>query len=756
MTPFITPAIAPALAIVAYIVHSLWQGALIAALAALVMRLFPRSNATTRYAVWYIALLAVVVIPAFTVAMMTSAPRLLADSLQHASTSALSASPERTATTATAISAPQEFAAPHRHAANAAHRADPASASAPPRQRALPQPSAPRRLSILLPQTLTLIVAAIWILGAFFGLLRIALGYAALAKLQRDALPLPPGYREAMPLWTASCGTEHREMRLCVSPDVEVPVAIGLFDGMILMPDHLLHSFDQADIDRFSVHELAHLQRHDDWTCTVERIACAILFFNPVMRLLARQLDLEREVACDDWVVTRTREAHPYAVGLARMAEATPWPHRPIPTPAIFVTRKSLSIRVERLLNKRRDVRPKLAGGAAAACGLALAVAACVLLPVAPVVGSAIAPGPDVVVPTTAAAAVAPRAHLANAAGAHHTSRAGTSAVAKTAAARAYAIDSDRYARTSRRFAADAARYSAAIAESAAPSARLAKTAARSLAATARSTVSTTARSTTAAARLATVAADIAPRAAAAATSGADARPAPRAIFIVVPQLPPALVKTPVLAPRAFAAVHASAIAAAAARAPFLAVVAESPGSGHVDYLDALSAAGYGKLSADQIVALHDSGVSTHLLAAAGRYFNPHATVEELIALSNAGLSGTFLDDLGRRGVKCSPKDALTYAQTAVSASYIADVLHAFPAFSPATIVELSQHGVSARAVAGLRTRGYDIGPSDLMEFTDHGVSLGYVDKVNAHRSTRLSLREIITLHDHGVSSDVP
>ena len=96
------------------------------------------------------------------------------------------------------------------------------------------------------------------------------------------------------------------------------------------------------------------------------------------------------------------------------------------------------------------------------------------------------------------------------------------------------------------------------------------------------------------------------------------------------------------------------------------------PASGHVDFLDALDAAGYSKLSADQIIALHDSGVSTRLLVAAGRYFNPRATVDEVVGLANAGVSGTFLDDLSRRGVKYSPKDVIAFAQGGVSASYLA------------------------------------------------------------------------------------
>lgn len=48
---------------VAMLVNSLWQGALIALATWGALRLFPKANASTRYAAWGLALLAMVVIP---------------------------------------------------------------------------------------------------------------------------------------------------------------------------------------------------------------------------------------------------------------------------------------------------------------------------------------------------------------------------------------------------------------------------------------------------------------------------------------------------------------------------------------------------------------------------------------------------------------------------------------------------------------------------------------------------------------------
>ncbi|HTD35825.1 MAG TPA: M56 family metallopeptidase, partial [Candidatus Elarobacter sp.] len=171
-----------------------------------------------------------------------------------------------------------------------------------------------------------------------------------------------PERRAMLGLWTAHAEREHaRRARLCVSDRVDVPVAVGLFDGMVVLPRHVLDEFDAGDVDRFVLHELAHLERRDDWTTVVQRLIQVVLWINPAVHLIARRLDLEREIACDDRVAAATSDVRSYAAGLTRMAESTAWPHRGIAAPAIFVTRRQLSLRVEELLARRARPRARTA-----------------------------------------------------------------------------------------------------------------------------------------------------------------------------------------------------------------------------------------------------------------------------------------------------------------------------------------------------------------------------------------------------------
>ena len=234
-------------------------------------------------------------------------------------------------------------------------------------------PAFPSRVHFALPQALALGVFAVWIAASLFLLMRLAFNLFKLEALKRDALPLSVTYREQLARW-AHAEKGARDVRLCVSERIEVPVAVGLFDSMVLIPKHLLETLSQKEIDQITLHELAHLRRADDWTNGLQRIIQAIFFFNPAVLFIAQQLDLEREVACDDWVLHETGDVRPYATCLTRMAEVTAWPHRALAAPGVFVTRRGLSVRVERLLRAGRNVRTSVSFGPAGAVAAALIV----------------------------------------------------------------------------------------------------------------------------------------------------------------------------------------------------------------------------------------------------------------------------------------------------------------------------------------------------------------------------------------------
>jgi hypothetical protein len=99
-------------------------------------------------------------------------------------------------------------------------------------------------------------------------------------------------------------------------------------------------------------------------------------------------------------------EALPYATCLAQVAETAVWPRRPMTAPGAFITRRAMSIRIERLLAKQRDVRIHTSLVPAGSAFIVLAV----LGLIATIVSPSLAYDAGSVPTTTAVATAAPPA----------------------------------------------------------------------------------------------------------------------------------------------------------------------------------------------------------------------------------------------------------------------------------------------------------------------------------------------------------
>jgi hypothetical protein len=106
-----------------------------------------------------------------------------------------------------------------------------------------------------------------------------------------------------------------------------------------------------TSIEPLVMHEYAHLARYDDWTNLVQRAIERVFWFNPLVWILGRRIALEREVAADEAVVARTHDAKNYASALWRMAKEMRMPEHVVVAPGAMLTRKQISVRIERLLD---------------------------------------------------------------------------------------------------------------------------------------------------------------------------------------------------------------------------------------------------------------------------------------------------------------------------------------------------------------------------------------------------------------------
>ena len=110
-----------------------------------------------------------------------------------------------------------------------------------------------------------------------------------------------------------------RRVRLLRSREVALPMTFGTRVPAILIPA----TADLWTDDRrraVLLHELAHVARYDCLTQTLALVACAAYWPHPAVWWVARQLRVERELACDDRVLAAGAEADAYAGHLLEIA----------------------------------------------------------------------------------------------------------------------------------------------------------------------------------------------------------------------------------------------------------------------------------------------------------------------------------------------------------------------------------------------------------------------------------------------------
>lgn len=340
----------------------LWQGTAIAAALAIALRCAPRVNASTRYGLWWLALAAILALPALEVWTSPMNP----------------------------------WALPATSGAGLGNAPAP------------PTPAPDRGPFLQVPMPPDWVIASLmgaWFGSVLLGLGRMAAGARTVQRLKASSRALPAAVERTLRArggWpSGAAGRRAPEVRW--SDAIAGACALGLWgEQVILISRRFMDRLGAEDLDLIVMHEQAHLARRDDWAALVQSGVMTVFGLHPGVRLACAALDVEREAACDDAVAARIGSARRYAACLADAADvmAVGRMHA-APALAPHVARTgSFVARVERLLDARVPHRVTVQRLAMGGGALALATALLGARLADPLVGvsASTVPGPTAVV----------------------------------------------------------------------------------------------------------------------------------------------------------------------------------------------------------------------------------------------------------------------------------------------------------------------------------------------------------------------
>lgn len=213
-------------------------------------------------------------------------------------------------------------------------------------------PAGPHRIflssSLLkLPPSSARILFLTWVVFALLAFVRLIVGLIELTRIRRNCRPvvgLSSDIREILER------SRTRNVEILSSDTLKVPTALGFTRPAVIIPKRLLRELSPSELKQVMLHELAHLNRWDDWTNLALQLLKVVFCFHPAVWWIDRRIALEREMACDDAVLAGTSDRQAYAKCLTRLAERS-FASRSVALVQAAVSRmRQTTLRVSRIL----------------------------------------------------------------------------------------------------------------------------------------------------------------------------------------------------------------------------------------------------------------------------------------------------------------------------------------------------------------------------------------------------------------------
>jgi beta-lactamase regulating signal transducer with metallopeptidase domain len=127
-----------------------------------------------------------------------------------------------------------------------------------------------------------------------------------------------PGLQVLADTLMQGINTARAEVLLCPY-DRPLALTYGLRRPTVLLSTWMVEHLDQRELEAVLAHELEHVARHDYLVIWLARVLRDTFFYLPTSRMAYRQLQREKELACDDLAVDVTHRQLALASALAKV-----------------------------------------------------------------------------------------------------------------------------------------------------------------------------------------------------------------------------------------------------------------------------------------------------------------------------------------------------------------------------------------------------------------------------------------------------
>lgn len=193
-----------------------------------------------------------------------------------------------------------------------------------------------------------------WGLILLFKSLKMSLDLAYIYRIRKvQTRPMDASWNARLQALSKRLGITQK-VGLLESGIIPGPASLGVFKPLILLPIGMINHLTVAQVEAILLHELAHIRRSDYLVNVLQRLLENVFFFNPALLWLSHRIREERENCCDDLALQVLQDKQLYAQTLLRFQEYQ-W-REPQYVQAFGGNKMPLLTRIKRILN-RQDYR---------------------------------------------------------------------------------------------------------------------------------------------------------------------------------------------------------------------------------------------------------------------------------------------------------------------------------------------------------------------------------------------------------------
>ena len=199
------------------------------------------------------------------------------------------------------------------------------------------------------------LIVNVWLIGFLFFLFRMTGGFIHLRQLRhQDNFPVDKSLQNKLDQLIRRSPLK-RSVKVMESALVKVPILLGHLKPLILIPVGTINLLTEEEVEAILAHELAHIIRRDFSMNIFFTLIEILFYYHPGVWLMAATIRSEREHCCDDLALYLCKNPLAYARALYKLEAA----HKAARLPGLALSfssqKNQLLNRVRRILNQPQN-----------------------------------------------------------------------------------------------------------------------------------------------------------------------------------------------------------------------------------------------------------------------------------------------------------------------------------------------------------------------------------------------------------------